>query len=111
VTIENGDPDHVAVRLLWIDLDEVVIQHANQFVGQANGEEIYLSLGCAPPPVIMGDTPDERRAQAQNIGYIPVRPIARVSMTRDHLDQLIRVLNQTVEIYERQKREREGGEG
>jgi H2-forming N5,N10-methylenetetrahydromethanopterin dehydrogenase-like enzyme len=106
--VEFGEDDgRVALRLLWIDLDETAIQVANQFIGQVDDDLVVLSLGCAAPPVIIGDTLEERRQAAENVGYVPVRPIARVGMTRAKLDELIARLIETRDNYD--KAHRSGG--
>ena len=95
--------DEVAVRLLWIGLDEKPVEFVNQFIGQSVQGEIFVSLGTVTPPVILGQTLEERRAQAEGLGYVPVRPVARLALTRRGLSELIKVLQDTETIYETQQ--------
>jgi hypothetical protein len=105
-----SDGGEIAVRLLWIDLDEQSVQMANQFIGQVDGDEIILSIGCATPPIITGDTIEERQAQAENIGYVPVRPIARIAVTKARLAELMVILDLTQKNYNAAHGVEEGGE-
>lgn len=94
--------DEVQVRLLWIDLDETPVYAANQFIGQFHGQEIIVAFGHMSPPVIVGETLEERRGQAEGLGYVPVRPVARISLTRENLGSLMNILEQTKRNYEAQ---------
>jgi len=96
-----GDDDRVPMRLLWIDLDEAPVHVANQFIGQVDDDAVVVSIGCASPPVILGDTREERRQAAENIGYIPVRPLTRFGLTRAKLDELIDRLTETRDNYDK----------
>jgi len=44
----------------------------------------------------MGETIEERRAQAESIQFIQIRPVARLAMTPERLRQLIDTLQQTL---------------
>ncbi len=103
------DGDEIAVRLLWIDLEEQAVQMANQFIGQVANDEIMLSIGHASPPIIIGDTIEERRSQAENIGYVPVRPITRIALTRGGLAELMGILDTTRKNYDAAHGIEEGG--
>jgi len=92
----NGVPDgeFVALRLLWIDLDEEPIYSSDQMVAQIDRDRVVVTFGSTSPPVIMGDTDEERRQSAESIGYVPVRVISKVAMTRDRLEDTVRVLTE-----------------
>jgi hypothetical protein len=58
-----------------------------------------VSVGQLAPPVLVGSV-EEQRMQAENITYVPIRTVARVSMTRARLEELIGVLSTTLELYD-----------
>jgi hypothetical protein len=93
----NDDP--VPVRLLWVDLDETPLFGANQMIGQVEQDEIFITFGAVTPPVILGSQ-EERLEQARGLGYVPVRPITRLQVTRRRLDEFIRLLTQTRDNYD-----------
>jgi hypothetical protein len=98
---DNGDDGALAVRLLWIDLDETPIYSSDQAIAQIDRDRIVLTFGSASPPIIIGDTVEERRQSAENIGYVPVRVIAKVAMTRDRLADSVRVLTEILNTFDK----------
>jgi hypothetical protein len=64
----------------------------NQMLLQAAGEnEHVLSFGQVVPPALIG-TEEQRITQAKTIDHVPIRVVARVSMTRRRLEELSRLL-------------------
>jgi hypothetical protein len=102
------DGESISVRLLWVDLDETRVEGANQMIGQVEQDEIFLTFGIVTPPVLLGG-PEEMRQQATGLGYVPVRPITRLQVTRRRLEDFIRVLQDTRDNYD--KLHGEGGQG
>jgi len=94
------DDGFVQVRLLWIDLDETPIYSTNQAVAQIDQDRIVLTFGSTAPPLIAGATPDERREQAESIGYVPIRPVVRVALTRDRLAETATLLNNILKNFD-----------
>lgn len=76
----------------------------NQFVGVVRPGEVFLNLGTIVPPAIFGASDGERQAQAENIRFVQVKPVARIALTPDRLREFIRVLNETLANYEKQER-------
>ena len=48
----------------------------------------------------MGD-PKQQREQAENITFLPIKPVARLAFTRTGLDDMIRILGQTRDNYDK----------
>lgn len=90
------EPEYLALPVSWVGLEELSVFHANQFVGQVHEGEVFLTIGQLTPPPLVG-SPEERRDQASQIAFVPIRPIARVAMTPHHLQELIGVLQTTLE--------------
>lgn len=98
-----SEPDSVEVPVVWIGVDDVPVAFANQFVAQVDRGEVFLTVGQMVPPAILGKTDEERRAQVENIQYVPVKPIARLAMTPSKLRELISILEITATNYEKQE--------
>jgi hypothetical protein len=102
-------PQHVTVTLNWDDAVDVPAEHVNQFLGQvgppaANGipDGVYVTLGSVVPPVILANDGEARmRAiEALRTGLTKVRVHGRFHMSRDLLDDVIRVLQITAATYD-----------
>lgn len=100
----------IGIPLIWPDIEELPVYRANQFISQ-NGqgpdgkpEEIVLSLGYIAPPVILG-TPEEQQATARALGAVSVKALARVSISRGHVAQLVELLRAQLELFDRAREE------
>src|SRR3954453_1270429 len=96
------EAEPLVLPLAWVGLDEQPILYANQFLGQANAGEITLTIGQAAPPALLG-SPEQQREQAEAISYVPVRPLVRVNVSRDRLEELIQVLTETLQNADARK--------
>ena len=93
-------PEPRAVPLVWVGLDELSILFANQVLIQhvVRGEFV-LTLGQVTPPVLLGDQ-DAKEQQFEAVTYVPVKPVARVSLSRERLQELIRVLQENLAAHD-----------
>ncbi len=93
----SGQPEGVQVPLTWVGTEEVPIVFVSHFLSQIDDKgDAILSFGQTTPPPLIG-TPEERRAQAERIAYVPVRPVARISLSRPRLLELAEIVRQTIE--------------
>jgi hypothetical protein len=53
------------------------------------------------PPAILGKTQEERERQLRELSPLSIKPIARLALTRPGLEQLVAVLQQTLENYDK----------
>jgi hypothetical protein len=106
----EGEPQGIQVPVVWIGVEENPVLYVNQFIGQVGrGEEFFLNIGQLTPPPLIG-TPEQQQEQAKQIGYVPVKPVARLGLTRLGVEELIGVLQQTLANYE-QAQKGQGGWG
>ena len=116
-------PDQVAVRLDWSAAEACPAQHVNQVLVQVGPpsesgvpDGIYVTVGSISPPVIPAD-PEGRAARVAELtaSVVKVAVYGRVSMSREVLDDLMRVLKLTADQYDaavalaRRPRAPEGG--
>lgn len=91
--------------MIWPDVDSQPVLRANQFLAQlgpgpdGNPEECILTIGYAAPPVLLG-SPEEQRATVMALGAIESKALARVSMSRARVGQLIDILQQQAQIMD-----------
>jgi hypothetical protein len=95
-----GD-DIIQIPIAWIGLDDQPVLMANQFIGQVEQDEIIISIGTQVSPPILGSTAEERREQLSRVAFIPVRPVARFSMTRRRVEELAHILRDTLDNYDK----------
>lgn len=88
----------VNVPLTWVGTEEIPVVFVNQMLGQVDDRgDILLSFGQATPPALIG-TAQEQAAQAQRLAYVPVKPIARFTMSRSRVVDLVNVLQQLLQL-------------
>src|SRR5438552_969384 len=88
----------VTVPVTWVGTEEIPVVFVNQMLGQVDDRgDVILSFGQATPPALIG-TPEEQAAQVQRLAYVPVKPIARFTMSRSRVVDLISVLNQLLQL-------------
>ncbi len=85
---------------IWPKADEMPVLVANAIVSQLTPgpdgvpEECVVSLGYAPPPIVLGS--EEERAEAlRALGAVSVITHVRVSLNRSRLQEIINVLQRS----------------
>jgi hypothetical protein len=90
----------VPIRATWDRVEDLPILLVNQTLGQIGQQgEVILTFGQVTLPVLLGD-PEQQRQQASEIPSVPIKPVARVALTRAGLEDLIRILDQTRANYD-----------
>jgi hypothetical protein len=88
--------------------EDVPVLLANQFIGQVGQQnEVVLTVGQVVLPALLGN-PEQQIEQAREMSEVPIRILARLGLTRDGLDELIRVLEQTRVNYDKAQQMRDG---
>lgn len=99
----SDQPDGIHVPIVWVGVEELPVAFANQFIVQVDRGEVFLTIGQFVPPPIIGATEEERRAQAENIEFVQVKPVARVVMTPSRLYELATALEMGKTIHNAQE--------
>ncbi len=90
-------PEGVNLPIVWEGVDDVPMVFVNQTLGQVGQQsEVILTFGQLAPPAILADTQEEREKQARALTHLPIKPVARLALTRTGLEQLVDVLHQTL---------------
>lgn len=105
---EPGRPEGVQLHAAWIGVEDVPIAFVNQVVGQLDDHgDAVLTFGQATPPILSG-TEEEQRAQIAGISFVQVRPVSRITLSSQRLDQLLTLLQELADKQKAVKRALEG---
>jgi hypothetical protein len=100
--LEEQLPEGVPIPVAWEGVDDVPILFVNQVLGQVGQQsEVILTFGQVAPPAILGQTREERERQVRALTHMPIKPIARLALTREGLEQLVGVLQQTLANHDK----------
>jgi hypothetical protein len=93
--------ERAELRAVWVGLEDAPIMFVNQTIGQVDDHgDIIVTFGQATPPVLFG-TPEEQREQVKSIAFIQVHPVTRVTFSTSRAEEVVRVLQQTIENQKR----------
>jgi hypothetical protein len=93
----------IEVPLVWLGPEDVPILHVNAMVSQFDPttlDSLILTFGQVTPPAIVGATDDERREQLEQVAYVPVKPISRLSLTVARARELVATLEANLDQLE-----------
>jgi len=100
----------IQLRAAWIGVEEVPIMFVNQTIAQIDDQgDVIITFGQATPPVILAGTPEEQRTQLESIPFVQIRPVARLNLSTHRIQEVIKVLQQTLANQERTRQELEKG--
>src|SRR6266508_1594361 len=95
------DQDRIEVPLTWIGVEDIPALAANQMLVQFTAEnEFTLTFGQVAPPILLGDE-EQRRQQLRMVTFAAVKPVARLGLTRQRIEELIKVLTENLENHDR----------
>lgn len=95
------DPQFIEPEAAWIGAEDLPVEFANTFSGIVGPNAVFVNIGSMVPPAI--ETEDD----LANLRFVPVKPIARLALAPEGLDDLIRTLEDTRKIYQDLKRSEE----
>lgn len=95
--------DSVEIPLSWVDAEQRDVMAANQSGMSHNLEtgEFILTLGHVAPPLLSGSE-EEMRQQAERLPFVPIRTLARFSLTRQGVEALREVVQANLARYDDQ---------
>ncbi len=96
------EEDAILLPVVYVGADDVPVLLTNQFVIQHEQNEFILTLGQLSPPILLG-TDEEKREQAKNVAYVPIKVVGRFTFTRQRLGELVDVLKRHLDKYDRQR--------
>ena len=101
-------PEQVSIRLDWSEVEASPAPHVNQVLaqigaptGQGVPDGLHLAFGSISPPVVTGDEEQRAARVAELVGSTQkVTVLGRAHVSREVLDDIIRVLQQAAEQYD-----------
>lgn len=105
----DDQPGIVGIPLVWVGIEDVPIMFANALMCQFDNDlsTFIFSAGQVTPPPLSG-TPAELAEQVSNLEFLQVKPIARLSLSRDRVRELVAVLEASLDQCDRASRLRPG---
>jgi len=107
--VAEGEPEQVSIPLVWVGVDETPILYCNQALSQfdVDLETFIITFGQASPPALTGPI-EQQREQAEQISFVPVRPVARLSLSRAKMEEIRAALGANVDQLEKARNMRPG---
>jgi flagellar motor switch/type III secretory pathway protein FliN len=99
---EESEAGGLAIPVLFIGVEDVPILFVNQFVISFQQEEFILSAGQLAPPILIGSE-EEKREQAKQLSYVPIKVVARLGMTAARLSELVSLLQNQLRKYDERR--------
>jgi hypothetical protein len=105
----EDQPEGIQVPVVWAGIEDAPIAFTNTFLCQFDLDQatFLLTFGQLTPPAFAG-TPEEVAEQAENIEFVQIKPIARLSLSEARFRELIAVLQANVDQLERARTMRPG---
>lgn len=100
----------LTLSVIWPGVDELPVLRANMSLIQigtdnaGHAEDILLTIGHLSPPVLLG-TAEEQEMSARALGAVSARPLIRVSLSRERLQELINGLVQAADTHDKATKE------
>jgi hypothetical protein len=105
----DESPEQVQIPVVWVGVDDMPVLMSNEAVVQHAGpDEFLLTFGLLTPPLLRG-TPEEQAEQARSLGYVAIRPVARIGLTRQRLEAVLQVLQENLRKHDERFGKRVGG--
>lgn len=103
------EPDEIAVPIVWVGVEDTPILFCNQFISQFDNDlqTFLLTFGQMSPPALAG-TPEQVREQAEQISFVPVKAVARLSVSPSKMAEIQAALGANVDQFEAARNMRPG---
>lgn len=107
---EGGD-DKVLSRLVFPPFDDVAPVWTNHLAVQFLGAEYAITFYAAFPPIVTGETKEERLKKARAFQEAPARPVAKLIVPRERMADFVRAMSDTLSKTEgNDEKPSDGGE-
>lgn len=94
-------PRVVQIPATWVGVEDIPIPFVNNVLVQVDDVgDLIIAFGQTTPPALTATTPEENAIALERIAFIPVRPVARISMSRTRLDQTITTLQNLAKLQD-----------
>jgi hypothetical protein len=87
------------VPLVWGDAGAAI--YADNVLAQYDGKVVHLTFGQARPPMITGQTDEERESQLNEVKFVVVTPVAKLAMPAENFRAIVASLQQHIATIEK----------
>lgn len=96
----DSEPGLVQLPVVWAGVEDLPVEMVNAHLIQLDqdSQAVYLTVGIVVAPPVVG-TPEEQHKQLRHHPFVPVRPVARLAMTRARFEELREVMNGVVKTW------------
>lgn len=101
----------VQLPIVWQSPQDLKAAFANHMIVQSDEHETHLSFYEIVPPLIVGDNPEERKAQVESLTSIGANLVARVVIASERLQLFSDALANSARKYQASKASREQRDG
>lgn len=104
----DGDQG-VTVPLIWVGGETLDVVKINQFLLQADNQgDMFLTVGTMTPPMIIADNAQDFNTQAAALGYVPIRTVAKLSLSLRNLAELVDICQRALAAHGQPAQREEG---
>lgn len=93
------EQERIALRLTFVDPEELPLIYVNQLAIQHQEEEFILVAGVFTPPLLLGSR-EEKIEQARQLTEARVRVLTRLVMNRETAGRLVKALQENIASYD-----------
>ena len=96
------EPVEKAISLVWVGLEDTPVRSVTNTICQIHEDLFIVSFGFTNPPILVG-TAAEVRKQIDAVEAVRVTPVARMAVTEAHMENIIKVFQDSLKRYRKQK--------
>ncbi len=90
--MESSEPVQLQLPALWVGGEQLPLTHVNQIFLTVDQDEIFVSLGAAAPPMLLGSS-EEIQEQAAQLPYVPIQTVVRFALSPRRLHEFADVFS------------------
>jgi hypothetical protein len=87
------------IPIEWIVPADLRTEYATNVLAQHGEHEFFLLFFQAQPPIILGEK-EERQQRLNELTKIPARCIAKIIVSPDRVEEIIKLLQSQLETYQ-----------
>ncbi|MDE2103956.1 MAG: hypothetical protein KGL39_42360 [Patescibacteria group bacterium] len=100
-----------SIPIEWHEVANAPTIFANHLMVQADQHEFYLCFVDIAPPFLEGDTDQERLEALRKVQNVKARPVARIAISADRLENIVTTLRDSLEKFRAMQRAEKGSQG
>lgn len=91
--------EHLSIPIKWDEVANAPTLFANHLLVQEDQHEFYLCFVDIAPPLLEGETDRERLEALHKVECVKARPVARIGIAAERLENIVTTLRDSLEKY------------